>query len=225
MDVTQEILSNHLIYGASDNTAPQGLSSSKSLNYAKGASLLKPVVERISKIPYTFNFKDSVGLFGTENTYIRIDLDIQDTGLDEVQIENYDDASMSNDGGLEINDYESGIFDPNLDNLVVNQFDPCIVTFRPALPSFYKPKVSIDLTNLKTGNQYVDAWFDVRIYTKNKEEHPYDKLYLNLKDSFYIGFHARNTRRLPYNVRCVIGDEYLGAASIPNKKFLPANSQ
>jgi hypothetical protein len=225
MDVTQEILAKHLIYGASDNTAPHTLSSSKSLNYANGATLLKPVVERITKIPYTFNFKDSVGLFGTENTFVRVDLDIQDTGLEEVQIDGYDDASITNDGGLEINDYESGLFDFNQDNEVVNQFDPCIVTFRPPLPSFFKPKISIDLTNLKTGNQYVDAWFDVRLYTKNKEEHPYDKLYLNLKDSFYIGFHARNTRRLPYNVRCVIGDEYLGIGTIPNKQFLPANLQ
>lgn len=225
MDVTQEILLNNQLYGASDNTAPQGLSSSKSLNYANGATLSKPAVERITKIPYTFNFKDTVGLFGVENTFIRVDLDVLDTGLDAVQIENFDDANIINDGGLEVNDYESGFVDINADNLVVNQFDPALITFRDNLPSFYKPKISIDLTNLKTGNQYVDAWFDVRLYTKNKEEHAYDKLYLNLKDSFYIGFHARNTRRLPYNVQCVIGDEYVGISGVTDKRFLPANSQ
>ena len=223
MDVTNEILQAHRVYGGSDNTSPATLSSSKSLNYAAGASINNPAVERITKIPYAFNFKDAVGLFGAENTFIRIDLDIIDTGVDVVVIEGYEEAAMEGDGGLEVNYYEAGVFDATLDNSTVNTFDPAIVDFG-ILPDFFEPKVSIDLENLKTGNQYVDAWFDVRLYTKNKEEHGYDKLYLNLKDSFYIGFHARNTRRLPYNVRCSIGDEYTGVNKV-DKRYLPVNSR
>ena len=67
------------------------------------------------------------------------------------------------------------------------------------------PYVGVSLSNLKTGNKYIDAWFDVRLYTKAREEHPYDEMYLPVKDYFYIGFHARNTKRLPYNVECLIG--------------------
>ena len=72
---------------------------------------------------------------------------------------------------------------------------------------------------LKTGNKYIDAWFDVRLYTKNREEHPYDKMYVRLNDFFYIGFHARNTRRLPYNVKCVIGQEYLSGAEVNAMRY------
>ena len=32
-------------------------------------------------------------------------------------------------------------------------------------------------------------------------------MYVRLNDSFYVGFHARNTRRLPYNVELTIGEE------------------
>ena len=46
MDVTQEILRNTKLYGASDYTAAHSLASSKSLNYAEGASIQKPIVER-----------------------------------------------------------------------------------------------------------------------------------------------------------------------------------
>ena len=221
MDVTNEILQAHKVYGGSDNTSPNSLSSSKSLNYAAGASINNPAVERITKIPYAFNFKDTVGLFGAENSFIRIDLDIIDTGVDVVVIEGYEEADMEGDGGLEVNFYEAGIVDTNIDNTIVNDFDPAVINFGD-LPDFFQPKISVDLENLKTGNKYVDAWFDVRLYTKNKEEHAYDKLYLNLKDSFYIGFHARNTRRLPYNVRCSIGDEYTGANQV-DKRYLPVN--
>ena len=192
MDVTNEILQAHLVYGGSDNTAPASLSSSKSLNYAAGASINNPAVERITKIPYAFNFKDTVGLFGAENTFIRIDLDIIDTGTDRIIINTYEAAEMTQDGGLEVNYYESGYFNASQDNSTVNEYEPALVEFT-GLPDVFKPKISINLENLKTGNQYIDSWFDVRLYTKNKEEHGFDKLYLNLKDSFYIGFHARNT--------------------------------
>lgn len=221
MDVTNEILQAHLVYGGSDNTAPASLSSSKSLNYAAGASINNPAVERITKIPYAFNFKDTVGLFGAENTFIRIDLDIIDTGTDRIIINTYEAAEMTQDGGLEVNYYESGYFNASQDNSTVNEYEPALVEFT-GLPDVFKPKISINLENLKTGNQYIDSWFDVRLYTKNKEEHGFDKLYLNLKDSFYIGFHARNTRRLPYNVRCSVGDEYVGIDQV-DKHYLPVS--
>ena len=71
------------------------------------------------------------------------------------------------------------------------------------------PLVRVDLTNLKTGNKYIDAWFDTRLYTKDKKEYEYEVMYINPKSYFYIGFHARNTKRLPYNVRMTVGDQFL----------------
>jgi hypothetical protein len=74
--------------------------------------------------------------------------------------------------------------------------------------------LSIDLKNLKTGNTYIDSWLDVRLYTADREEHPYDRMYIRENDFFYIGFHARNTRRLPYNVDCLVGDVYVREDSL-----------
>ena len=65
----------------------------------------------------------------------------------------------------------------------------------------------VELKNLKTGNKYIDAWLDVRLYNQYYDEHPYDIMYVKQKEPFYIGFHARNTRRLPYNVLCAISEE------------------
>ena len=41
-------------------------------------------------------------------------------------------------------------------------------------------------------------------FTKDRVEWPYDKMYINPKSFFYIGFHARNTKRLPYNVSMTV---------------------
>ena len=221
MDVTNEILNSHLIYGGSDNTDPKTLVASKSLNYANGASIHRPIVERISKIPYTFNFKDSIGLFGVENTFVRIDLDIKDTGTDNIVINGYEDPKVTRDGDAEVNYYESGNIYLNQDNTTVNTYEPTMIEFG-GLPDFFQPKISVFLDNLRTGNQYIDSWLDVRLYTKNKKEHASDTLFLDLEDSFYIGFHARNTRRLPYNVNCSIGEEYSKKDAI-NPEYLPVN--
>mgnify|MGYP005712883483 CR=1 FL=1 len=47
----------------------------------------------------------------------------------------------------------------------------------------------------------------MRLYNSGREEHAYDKMYVKFDDHFYIGFHARNTRRLPYNVEVTVGQD------------------
>ena len=77
MNVTDQVLRSHIKYGGSDNTNPSGLSASYSLNYAKGGSITNPDRSSlITHIPFTLNFKDAVGLFGAENYYHRVDLDL-----------------------------------------------------------------------------------------------------------------------------------------------------
>ena len=44
---------------------------------------------------------------------------------------------------------------------------------------------------------------------KNREEHAYDTMYVPVGEFFYIGFHARNTKRLPYNVRMTVNGELI----------------
>ena len=206
MDVTQEILNNHLIYGASDNTAPGGLSSSKSLNYAKGASIQKPVLEKVSVVPRRLKYADTVGLFGAENVFIKVDLNIQDTG--NLCFEEPDWECLKITFGLPstVNDYKTAVMDPDKDLDIVNTYEPAQIV--NTLSRINNPYIGVSLANLKTGNKYIDAWFDVRLYTKAREEHPYDEMYLPPSDYFYIGFHARNTKRLPYNVECLIGTGY-----------------
>ena len=45
--------------------------------------------------------------------------------------------------------------------------------------------------------------------TKDKEEYFSDTLFIKPTDYFYIGLHARNTRRLPYNVEVDVGKFYI----------------
>ena len=77
-----------------------------------------------------------------------------------------------------------------------------------------------ELENLKTGNKYIDTWFDVRLYKSNREEHPYDKMFVRDKDHFYIGFHARNTKRLPYNVKCTVGQQLIFGLPEEERRYI-----
>lgn len=216
MDVTAEILQNHLTYGASDNTNPAGLSSSRSLNYAAGPSITRPDKARVTLIPYTLKYQDSVGLFGAENYFVRIDVTLnpivsaacfEEPGWVCAQVT----LRNENDNG-----WESAEIDDKEDLETVNTYDPAFMKY--SLNKQYRGYLSIDLKNLKTGNIYIDSWLDTRLYTSQREEHPYDKMYVRENDSFYIGFHARNTRRLPYNVECLIGQEYLSEEDIPTNE-------
>ncbi len=206
MDVTQEILNNHLVYGASDNTAPGGLAASKSLNYAKGASIQKPVLENVSVVPRRLKYADTVGLFGAENVFIKVDLNIKDTGNLCFEEPGWQCLKITLALPGVVNTYASAVMDPEKDLTIENTYEPAQIV--NTLARINNPYIGVSLDNLKTGNKYIDAWFDVRLYTKAREEHPYDEMYLPPTDYFYIGFHARNTRRLPYNVECLIGTGY-----------------
>ena len=203
MDVTQEILNNVLMYGASDNTAPEGLAASKSLNYAKGASIQKPVLEKVSILPRRLKYADTVGLFGTENVFIRVDLNIKDTGNVCFEEAGWQCMKITNGVFPIVNTYYTAEMDVDKDLVTENTYEPAVIT--NSFGDINNPYVGVSLANLKTNNKYIDAWFDVRLYTKAREEHPFDEMFLPTNSYFYIGFHARNTKRLPYNVECLIG--------------------
>ena len=75
-NVTQRILDRHIIYGASDSTNPAYSSSNRSLNYAEGGSITRPENEKVSIIPFNLKYNDTVGLFGKENHFIKVNVNI-----------------------------------------------------------------------------------------------------------------------------------------------------
>ena len=221
MNVTEEIRRKHLIYGASDNTNPANVAAAKALNYAQGATIQHPERNSISTIPYTLNYSDTVGLFGVENHFVRVDLNI----IGDILNVCYEEPGWEC-AGLAINE---GIGDPFYTEALIDRkasppegdYDDAVLQGN-VLPNIglNRGYVSVELENLKTGNQYVDDWLDIRLYTQSKEEHPFNKMYVKAKSYFYIGFHARNTKRLDYNVRCVIGNEYRSLESIETPQLV-----
>ena len=75
-------------------------------------------------------------------------------------------------------------------------------------PNIPERWVSVHLYNIGTGNQFEDDHMDVRLYTMEKEEHPYDYMYVPAQRYFYLGVHRRETERLPFNVAIRLGEEY-----------------
>ena len=183
------------------------------------------------------NYKDSVGLFGAENHFVKVNVLLQNPILGDYEINTYKPAVLSeevpnpqdpytipNDGydfpGQAYIDFDA---DKDTDGTCGQTI--CINTYEPAkfsgesLEGINNKFFKVELRNLKTGNIYMDSWLDVRLYTAEREEHPYDKMYVRLNDYFYIGFHARNTRRLPYNVKCVIGQEYVSGLEAGSMRY------
>lgn len=221
MNVTDQVNRTHQLYGGSDSTNPSYYSSNRSLNYAKTSnSLLGAQVEKVTAIPLAVNYKDTVGLFGAENVFIKVQLDIENTvsiiSNNGIVVNTYFPASLD----LELDDsdlyYDGSVMDFKKDLFEENEYEPAKIN--NDLELIPQPLVSIDLNNLKTGNKYIDAWFDVRLYTKDRVEFPYDKMYINPKSFFYIGFHARNTKRLPYNVRMTVGDTFISEYDLPQSE-------
>ena len=235
-DVTPQILDHHRIYGGSDNTNQSSTASSRALNYAKGASIQKPEQERVSTIPRIINYRDSVGLFGAENHFVKVNVLLQNPILGDYAINTYkpavlgeevpyplDPYTIPNDGydmpGQAYIDFEA---DKDTDGSC-GLFTTCINSYEPAkfsgesLEGINSKYFKVELKNLKTGNIYVDRWLDTRLYNRYHEEHPYDIMYIKYNEPFYIGFHARNTKRLPYNIDCVIGE---GAEGSPLPGFV-----
>ena len=217
-NVTDQILKSHQIYGSSDNTNPEYASSNKQLNYADGGSIQRPEKDRVSIIPYIMNYSDSVGLFGKENHFIRVAVDVNGSITLKCFSEAQWECAIITGGEFpEDNTFEQAIIDQEKDLITINGYEPAKISSNSLVPK-NDAYISVLLENLKTDNKYIDSWLDVRLYTKSREEHPYEKMYVRIKDFFYIGFHARNTKRLPYNVKCTVGNEYLSYDEIPDEE-------
>ena len=164
---------------------PANYASSKSLNFCKeSATIQNAKTELVTAIPRRIDYADTVGLFGAENVFLKIDLKIisSATAFSNIQTPENDYFSVwtFNESGT-TNSYETGIFDFTQDTTTVNSYQPARIS--NDLSQFKNPYVSVKLTNLKTGN-FIDAYFDVRLYTKNREEFAYDEMFIVQMTSF-----------------------------------------
>lgn len=221
VSVTQEQNKSRQTYGGGGRSNPAYLAASKNLNFAIGSnSIINARSERITAIPYVSNYKDTVGLFGAENIFIKVDLNIQNTNrvFDSQEILNGDYYETNT---LDISDpgapfWESATFNFQQDLLIENDYESAeINTQFEFVPNGV---VRVDLENLKTGNRFIDSWFDVRLYTKDRQQYAYDTMYIGVNEYFYIGFHARNTKRLPYNVRMTVGSEIVSSYDLTSEQ-------
>jgi hypothetical protein len=220
MNVTTEILRQNNTYSASDNTNPDRYSSSKSLNYATGASISKAEVAEVNVVPFSLQYEDAVGLFGVENHFIKVKLNI----IGDIVLKEYlEPGYIKADIDFYSEEDDTGYVTSSLDQAGAES-DPGYSS--AATPPLTLPAIgsdsylSVDLENLKASNIYNNSYLDVRLYTSENEEHPYDKMYIKPRDFFYVGIHARNTKRLPYKIQIDVGNEYKSLESIEDKSYI-----
>ena len=228
MDVTEQIRRYQIQYGASDFNDLGYIAAQRKLNYAQGSNINKPIRDKVSLIPSVLKYQDETGLFGTENTFVRVDVRaINPTAICFVE-NTYECAELGTEevdpsdsytyiGSIKTNG-QANIYD-DLDLEPLNSYDPAQFA-GDTIPNLNDTQISVNLKNLKTGNQYIDSWLDVRLYTANREEHPYDFMWAPLNGTFYVGFHARNTRRLPYNVEITVGEQVVNKEDIEDTRYI-----
>ena len=222
MDVTQQI-NRQMISSGSGSSRPEYYSVNRSLNYAQGANNIttaKP--DTITAAPAVRSYKDSIGLFGAENVFIRYDLDITNSLLIDgngIILNDYREVELKPDGPTSIY-WDEAFADYRKDLTIVNTYEPAV--FDNSLQIIPNAVASVTLKNLKTGNKFIDNWFDVRLYRADKEEHPYDFMYCPLGSHFYVGFHARDTKRLPYNVSVTVAERIVDSNTLrkDERRFL-----
>lgn len=236
IDITDQIRLYHDLYGGSDNTQAGGLAASKSLNYAPAPTMQQAQPVKTTVYPFTFKLMGQVGLFGAENYYVRVDVDLLTPLNAEFEEDGWFPADIEYGSATVVNTYESEVitFGPDeviesnnqqlndnnrCKDYIVNPNDPvsdwitqqnCYIDaiITDPIPFFWDPYVSVRLKDIGTGNIYIDNWLEPMLYTRERKMWGYDKMYIRPKDFFYVGVHARNTRHLPYNIEVIVGEEY-----------------
>ena len=219
MDVTEQILKHHQIYGASDNTNQSYTSSGQCLNYARGASIQKPIVYNVSVFPFKIDLKGEVGLFGAENIFIKFKINAKDTGNFCVEEEGWVCAHIDNAvqpvNPADAYTFNSANASPGQGYIDYEQLELDLIYEGAELGALTQLggtgfKYSFYLKNNKTGNIYVDSHVDGRLYSNDRQERPYELMYITNKEDVYVGIHARNTKRLPFDMTVFIAYETIG---------------
>ena len=224
MDVTEQILSHHQIYGSSDNTNQSYVASGQCFNYSKGNTIQKPVEYGITVFPFKADLKGEVGLFGAENVFYKFNINVKDNATFCLEEPGWDCADI--DQNLQpINPADEYTYNPIAGDGSIQTQGQAYVDYKYdsstsegyvladlSYPNyiFTFNQFSVYLENKGTNNIYVDSHVDGRLYKVNREEHPYELMYVASKDCVYVGIHARNTKRLPYDMTIYFGYETIG---------------
>ena len=205
MDVTEQYLNSLNIYGGSELTSSDSLVGSNSIVYAQGPSMQRAIEQTVTTIPFEINYQGDIGLMGSENIFFKINLDIQDTGAIDNCFEEpeYECVRVNMITALDAN-YDELVIDVDAsegDEPIYNA-----AQFTNQLPfEEGDTLIGVRLTHEGTGNIYEDSNVDSRLYSICRFEHGFDDMYVGIKSSFYVGIHARNTKRNSYNVKCELG--------------------
>ena len=224
MDVTEQILAHHQIYGSSDSTSQSYVASGQCFNYSKGNTIQKPIEYGVSVFPFKADLKGEVGLFGAENVFFKFNVNVKDSATFCLEEPGWVCADI--DQSLQpINPADEYTFNPINNSNVVQTQGQAYISYEDVLdtspgylpadlnfPNYIKNynEFSVYLENRGTNNIYVDSHIDGRLYKVNKEEHPYELMYIAAKDCVYVGIHARNTKRLPFDMTIYFGYETIG---------------
>ena len=206
-DVTNAVQRIRNTYGGSDNTNERNASANKSINYTSGNTISSANERRVTVVPSSFEITGEVGLFGVENDFIKVDLNILNTsGVSGFQdSDGYFQASTDRiDEPNAI--YNPAVLDDTLDTTTVNDYDPASVLEN--LSNFYLPVIDIQLENQGTNNIYVDSHVDVTLYSEDRRPIGSDYAFVATNGCFFVGIHARKNRRLPYRVSLTLGERF-----------------
>ena len=223
MDVSDQILSFLKLYGTR-RTVGGLVVANKTNDLSVGNTIQKPEIYTVESVPNISQWQSEVGLFQNENHFIKVKFKIEDvldlsfeaqSGFEPATANYYDPDDKDFN-------YTAALLQKDLDDFDDINYDPARIG-NNGLP--IEAYVSVELSNLKTGNHFVDNWFDVRLYTEEKEEHPYDLMYVPQRASFYIGFHARNTKTIPYNVKLAVGRVFVDPSQISDKSYIMKSSE
>ena len=206
-DITDQLNSSRNTYGGSDLTNPAYNAASKSLNLSSATnSIINATGVTISTIPFTITYEDSIGLFGAENYYTKINLNVIDTGNQQIIVNDYIGLTRSTDVAL-LNTYSAATEDELLDIAPANDFDPASRELGiDELPELF---ITLELNNEGTGNIYNDKHIEANLYDSNFNIANYEDALVNSKGEFYLGVHCYNTRRIPYKISVTIGESAL----------------
>ena len=148
MNVTEQFNARRLSMGGSGSARPEYLSPNRTLDYAKGSnSLLNASTTRISAIPQVLNYKDTVGLFGAENVFIKIDLDVLNAVSvfvdNETIVNDYAPAYMDAENPDTDLYWDPAVMDFRLDIFTQDTYEPALINTK--LESIPRPLISVCL--------------------------------------------------------------------------------
>lgn len=216
MDVSNAILKSHQSYGGSDNTNAKFLSASKSLNFSSGSSIEKATIQRVTAFPIVMEYKGAVGLFGSENAFIKFELNITDSISLFSTLEGPDGFySMV----VSRTEEDETVYNSALENYASdNDQNYLAALYNSGIKSPDTARISVGIENLGIGNQYLDRWLDVSFYDRERRPVENDLMYIKPNDFFYVGLHARKTINIPYDVKVTVGEEYLSVFNLTEEQ-------